>query len=71
MPTGRAGLFAEVDRELPDVMWLNYFGSSWLKRTDRMLGLGYDETRTSNGGVVLQTTGTPFVAEPGAHPILG
>lgn len=65
------GLFAQVDRELPDVMWLNYFGPSWLKRTGRLLGLGYDQTRTSNGGVVLQTTETPFVFEPDAHPILG
>lgn len=71
MPTGRGRLFAQVDRELPDVMWLNYFGPSWLRRTDRMLGLGYDQTRTSNGGVVLQTTETPFVFEPEAHPILG
>jgi len=71
MPTARAGLFAQVDRELPDVMWLNYFGPSWLNRTDHMLGLGYGETPTSNGGVVLQTTETPFVFERDAHPILG
>jgi hypothetical protein len=71
MPTARAGLFAQVDRELPDVMWLNYFGPSWLNRTDHLLALGYGETRTSNGGVVLQTTETPFVFERDAHPILG
>lgn len=71
MPTGRAGLFAQLDRELPDVMWLNYFGPSWVNRTDRLLGLGYGETRTSNGGVVLQTTEIPFVFELDAHPILG
>jgi len=71
IPVGRAGLFAQVDRELPDVMWLNYFGPSWLKRTDGMLGLGYDETRTSNGGVVLRTTEAPFIFERDAHPILG
>jgi hypothetical protein len=71
MPSGRAGLFAQVDRELPDVMWLNYFGPSWLKRTDHMLGLGYDQTRTRNGGVVLQTTEKPFVFERDAHPMLG
>jgi hypothetical protein len=71
MPPERAGLFAQVDRELPDVMWLNYFGPSWLKRTDRILGLGYDETRTGNGGVVLQTTETPFVVKRDVHPVLG
>jgi hypothetical protein len=71
--TGREARAAQhqVDRELPDVMWLNYFGPSWLKRTDRMLGLGYDEMRTSNGGVVLQMTETPFVFERDVHPVLG
>jgi len=71
MPQRRSGLFAQLDRELPDVTWLNYFGPSWLRRTNRMLGLGYGETRTSNGGVVLQTTETPFVFQREAHPILG
>lgn len=71
MPAGRRGLFAQLDRELPDVSWLNYFGPAWLNRTDRLLGLGYEERRTSNGGIVLQTTETPFVLERDAHPVLG
>lgn len=60
-PASGADLFPRLTRELPDVLWLNYFGPAWLRRTERMLGLGYGEERTANGGVVLQTTASPFV----------
>lgn len=56
-----AGLFPRLTMELPDVMWLNYFGPSWLKRSPRILGLGYGEEHTPNGGVVLRATTSPFV----------
>ena len=45
-----------------DVYWLNYFGPAYLEFWgDRGAGLGIRQERTSNGGVVIWSTETPFV----------
>ena len=47
-----------------DVYWLNYFGPAYLEMWgDRLSGLGVRQVPTSNGGLVVQATETPFVFE--------
>ena len=61
--------FPQLERNLPDVMWLNYFGPSWLARVgDRLRQLPYEMKASSTGGVTVKTTESPFALEPGADP---
>jgi hypothetical protein len=45
-----------------DVYWLNYFGPAYVEFWgDRVPGLGIRQEATSNGGLVIWSTETPFV----------
>ena len=56
------------ERALPDLYWLNYFGPATLDLWgDALDGLGVRQQPTSNGGVVVWTTETPFVFDGGAQ----
>ena len=59
----RAGRVAEdLQRELPDVYWWNYFGPAFVERwSDRLDGLGASRERTPAGTVVVLGTESPFV----------
>ncbi len=47
---------------LRDVYWLNYYGPAFIKRWgERLTRLGVRQERTSNGGIVIWATDTPFV----------
>jgi hypothetical protein len=55
----------ESDRHsVRDVYWLNYFGPAYVELWgDRLAGLGVRREPTSNGGLVVWATETPFVYE--------
>jgi hypothetical protein len=57
----------ESDRHsVRDVYWLNYFGPAYLELWgDRVERLGVRREPTSNGGLVIWATETPFVYEEG------
>ncbi len=45
-----------------DVYWLNYFGPAYVESwAERLVGLGIRQEPTTNGGVVIWATETPFV----------
>jgi hypothetical protein len=47
-----------------DVYWLNYFGPAYVEMWgERLRGLGVRQEPTTNGGVVIWATDTPFVFE--------
>jgi len=51
-----------LDREIPDVYWLNFFGPAYLERFgDRLSGLGVRQVPTAHGGLVVWATERPQV----------
>lgn len=55
-----------LDREIPDVCWLNFFGPAYLARFgDRLRGLGVREAPTA-GGLVIRATQRPTLEAVGA-----
>lgn len=62
----KAGRAAEdLNRELPDVFWWNYFGPAFVERWNgRLDGLGARQESTPAGGRVIWATETPFVLDP-------
>jgi hypothetical protein len=58
---------AHSDRHsVRDVYWLNYFGPAYLERWGKLVdGLGVRSERTSNGGLVIWATESPFVYDEG------
>lgn len=62
----KAGRVAEdLQRELPDVYWWNYFGAAMVEKWDgRLTELGARQKRTLAGASVVMATDTPFVFDP-------
>jgi hypothetical protein len=52
------------EREIPDVYWLNYFGSGYVEFFGaRLERIGVRRARTENGGLLIWATETPFVLD--------
>jgi hypothetical protein len=68
--TGVGRVLEDQDREVPDVYWWNYFGSSFVERwAGRIDSLGVKQVRTPAGGVVIWATDSPFVYDPKAKKL--
>ena len=68
--TGVGRVLEDQDREVPDVYWWNYFGSSFVERwAGRIDSLGVKQVRTPAGGVVIWATDSPFVYNPRAKKL--
>ena len=63
----------DYSREIWDVYWLNYFGPAYVDHwgQDKIAALGkkYEVTGFGNGGVCVQTTPEPVLADPEAKGI--
>jgi hypothetical protein len=62
----KAGRVAEdLQRELPDVYWWNYYGPAMVEKWGgRLDGLGARQTRTPAGANVVIATDVPFIHDP-------
>jgi hypothetical protein len=69
----KAGRAAEdLNRELPDVFWWNYFGPAFVRRWNgRLDGLGVHQEVTPTAARVVWATETPFVLDPRAKRLDG
>ena len=69
---GRPGprLQPDLERELPDVYWLNYFGPGLVQHFgERLETIGVRRERTPAGAVLAWATETPFVHDAAMRPI--
>jgi len=60
----------QLEREIPDVYWWNYFGPAFVERWgSRLESLGVKQLRTPGGAMVIWATDSPFVYNPGARSL--
>lgn len=68
--SGRDFLLPQLERELPDVYWLNFFGPGYVEFWDgRLDGLGVRSIDTRRGGRLIWATDSPFIFNPAAKRV--